>query len=368
MKIAILADSIDNQNAGVHFYTKNLIQSLLKIDHKNQYIFIHQKENSFFENTNHHIIPSKKSLGYESFRRFILIPKLIKKLQADIAIEPCHIGPLNMPKNIKKVTIIHDLTPILLPQFHIKRSTIIHKLFLGKILKNADLLITPSQNTKSDIISLYKTKNNIAVIHEGINLPNLNSLPLNSHEKLKKISSPYILFLGTIEPRKNLNTLIDAFLELKATKSIPHKLVLAGGIGWKNQELLAKIAQHNKEIILTNYLSEDEKSSLYKHADIFVYPSLYEGFGLPPLEAMSYGIPVICSTGGSLKEIFENHSLMFDPKDKELLKSHILELINSPNSRQKLISKGLEYSKEFTWENTAKEVISKLEKLFPSKD
>lgn len=354
MKIVILSDSIDNQNAGVHFYTKNLIKALLEIDHKNHYIFIHQKENSFFKNTDHHIIPSKKPLGYESYRRFILIPKLIKKLKADIVIEPCHIGPLNMPKDIKKVTIIHDLTPILFPKFHIKRSTIIHKFFLPRVLKTADLIITPSENTKKDILKLYKTKKNIAAIHIGINPPN----PDPPH-----LSGPYILFLGTIEPRKNLETLIKSFLELKTSHNIPHKLILAGGIGWRNTKILKLINQNKENIILTNYISENEKASLYKHADIFVYPSLYEGFGLPPLEAMSYGVPVICSTGGSLKEIFSNHALMFEPKDKEELKNHILKLILSPNIRESLIKKSLEYSKQFNWELTAKKILAELEKL-----
>jgi len=364
MKIAILADAIDNQNAGVHVYTKNLIQALLKIDQKNQYIFIHPEKNSFFEKTTHYIVPRRKKIpGYETYRRWIQIPNIFKILAPDIIIETSHIGPFRTPKKSKRVTIIHDLTPIIFPQFHIKNSVIVHKIALPHIFKNADLIITPSQNTKNDILKLYKTKNNVAVIPEGIIPPNLDPTLFSSNQNLKNISPPYILFLGTIEPRKDLETLINAFLELKNSNFIHHQLVLAGGIGWKNKELLKKIANHHKNIILTDYVSEDEKASLYKHADIFVYPSLYEGFGLPPLEAMSYGIPVICSTGGSLKEIFEKHALMFEPKNKELLKSHILKLINNPDSRQKLVQEGLEYSKQFTWEKTAKKVLAELEKL-----
>jgi len=147
MHICILADVIDNQNAGIHHYTKNLIENLLKLDRKNRYSFIHQKENIFFKNTENYIIPSKKGFGNETYRKFFKIPKLIKKLKPDMVLEPCHIGPFNIPKNIKRVTIIHDLTPIIFPNFHIKKSTIIHKLLLGKIIKNADMIITPSENT-----------------------------------------------------------------------------------------------------------------------------------------------------------------------------------------------------------------------------
>lgn len=361
MHICILADVIDNQNAGIHHYTKNLIKSLLQIDKENKYTFIHQRENDFFKDTENYIIPSKKGIGRETYRKFFKIPKLIKKLKPDIVLEPCHIGPFNLPKNIKRVTIIHDLTPIIFPKFHIIKSTIIHKLLLGRIIKNANLIITPSENTKRDILNLYKTKTKIEVIPEGVNLPNLEEK--EPHEtSLPQVKSPYLLYLGTIEPRKNLDTLVDAFLEFKKENNLPHKLVLAGGIGWKTTPLLNRIKKE-KEIILTKHVTEEQKSSLYKNADIFIYPSLYEGFGLPPLEAMSYGIPVICSTGGSLKEIFENHALMFQPNDKEILKKHILNLLNNPEEKNTLAKKGQEYLKNFTWEKTAGKVLETLKKL-----
>lgn len=364
MKIIFIADPIDTQTAGIHFYTKHLIETLLKIDAKNEYIFIHPKKNGFFDNKADFVIPRKKKIpGYESYRRFIKIPNLLKKLKPDIIIETSHIGPFRTPKNSKRVTIIHDLTPIIFPHFHIKHSTIVHKLALPHIFKNADLIVTPSRNTKDDILHLYKTKNNIAVIHEGIDKPNTKALGANTYKRLKNIDQPYILYLGTIEPRKNLETLIDAFLELKKTHRLPHQLVLAGGLGWKTEKILEKAFEDKKNIILTDYISENEKASLYKHADIFVYPSLYEGFGLPPLEAMSYGIPVICSTGGSLKEIFENHALMFEPQDKKALKSHILTLLNNREIKEQIIENGFEYSKQFTWEKTAKEFLETLEKL-----
>jgi glycosyltransferase involved in cell wall biosynthesis len=361
MHIAIISDPVDTQTAGIHFYTKHLIEALLKIDKKNKYTFIHPQKNIFFKKTNHFVVPRKKGIpGYESYRKFVKIPNLLEKLKPDVVVETSHIGPFRVPKNSKRATIIHDLTPIIFPHFHIKRSTIIHSLALPNLLKTSDLIITPSQNTKNDILRLYKTKNNIEVILEGIDKPAKN--PTRPH-----IKQPYILYVGTIEPRKNLELLIDAFLELKKEHKIPHQLVIAGGLGWKTEKIMQKAAQNKRNIIITDYIPEKEKASLYKHADIFVYPSLYEGFGLPPLEAMSYGIPVICSTGGSLKEIFSNHALMFEPQNKKALKSHILKLSKDQTLRIKLIKNGLEYSKKFTWELTAKKVIKALEKLMEHK-
>ncbi len=353
MHILILADTIDNQNAGVHHYLKNLIKNLLSIDKSNKYSFIHCKENKFFKGKNHYIIPSKKIPGSESYRKFFKIPKLIKKLNPDIVFETSHIGPFNLPKHIKKAVTIYDLTPILYPAFHIKRSTIMHKLLLGKAVKNADLILAISNTTKSDMVKRYNPNAHIRVTPLGVT-SSKSTTP-------SPIPQKYILYLGTIEPRKNLETLIDAFVELKNENKIPHKLILAGAVGWKSKEILQK-AKH-KDIILPGYLSKKDKATYYKHADMFVYPSIYEGFGLPPLEAMSHAVPVICSTGGSLKEIFEKHTLTFEPKDKETLKAHILNIHNNPQLKKELGKKGLEYSKNFTWEKTAKETLKAFEQI-----
>ncbi len=354
MHIVILSDAIDNQNAGVHFYTKNLIENLLKIDNNNEYSFIHCQKNDFYKNTKNHIVPQKKGPGTESYRRFIQIPNLIKKINPDIVLQPCHIGPFRIPKHIKRAVTIHDLTPITHSQFHTLRGIVIHKLFLKRTLKNADLILTPSHTTKNDIQKNYEANALFQVTPLGIDYPKTTT-----HHSLN-INAPYILYLGTIEPRKNLEILIDTFLELKDQNKIPHKLVIAGAIGWKSKKTLKKTK--HKDIILTGYLTKKEKAAYYTHADMFVYPSIYEGFGLPPLEAMSYGIPVICSTGGSLKEFFSNNALTFGPKDKQTLKKHILNLHNSPKLKRQLIEKGLQYVKNFTWKKTARKTLEAFEK------
>lgn len=341
MHITILADAIDNQNAGVHYYLKNLIENLLKIDKKNKYSFIHSKENPFFSDKEHYIIPQTPGPGTETIRRFHKIPKLIKTLKPDTVWQPCHIGPFNIPSQIKRIVTIHDLTPITHPQFHTPRGKIIHRLLLGKTLKNADLILTPSETTKHDIQKHYQTNAAIKVTPLGTTDPKINIKPY--------FREPYFLFLGTIEPRKNLELLIDAFLEL----NLPQKLILAGTKGWKNKKILEK-ARHPKINLLTN-ISEEEKAALYKYADAFIYPSIYEGFGLPPLEAMSYNTPVICSTGGSLNEYFSQNALMFEPQDKETLKQHLKNYKTAPKSEQ--------FAQKFTWQKTAEETLKAFNQL-----
>lgn len=357
MHIVILADPIDNQRAGVHMYTKFLIENLLKIDKKNKYTFIHRKENDFFKNTNHIIVPADKKYAKESIRKFYTVPNLLNNLNPDIVFEPSHIGPFRLNKSIKRAVLIHDLTPIITPQFHMHKSTRTHRLLLPRILGNADLIITPSENTKNDIYQYYNTNAKIRVAYAGIN-------PSEKSFIEPKIDAPYILNLGTIEPRKNLPTLIDAFLELKKELNIPHKLVLAGGVGWKAEETLKK-ADH-PDIILTGYLSEEQKNGWLKNASIFVYPSFYEGFGIPPMEAMLHNIPVITSNGGSLGEIYKDHALIFDPEDKETLKIHIQTLLSDKELRDSLTSRGFEYTKNFTWQSTAQKTLDAIEETVNS--
>ncbi len=354
MHIAFYADPIDNQRAGVHMYTKYLIENLNKLDKKNRYTYIHRKENDFFKGMEEIILPPPNIIAKETIRKFILQPRLTNKLNPDIIFEPSHIGPFGINKNIKRAVLIHDLTPVLTPQFHVRKSTRTHKLLLPSILGNADLIITPSQHTKNDILKHYNTNALIKVVYPGKN-------PIHPTHKKPEIDTPYILSLGTIEPRKNLPTLIDAFLELKAKSNIPHKLVLAGGVGWKAEETLKKT--DHPDIILTGYITEEEKTGWLKYADLFVYPSFYEGFGIPPMEAMQHKIPTITSTGGSLKEIYENHSLTFDPLDKEKLLSHIKKLIFNKPYANKLADRAYEYTKQFTWEKTALRTIEAFEEV-----
>ena len=346
-----MADAIDTQNAGIHFYTKNLIEALLEIDKKNRYSFIHSREHSFFQNKEHYILPKLSGLGSETIRRSLRIPRLIRKINPDVVIEPCHIGPFNIPRRIKRVVTIHDITPIIFPHFHTTRGHLVHKLLLKRSLSNADLILTPSETTKKDILSRYKVKRDPEVTPLGIEAPKSN--------KATPLDSPYILYLGTLEPRKNLQILVKAFKNLQLPH---HKLVLAGPIGWKSEELLAEIA-NNPKIIQTNYLTPEQKAAHLQNADIFIYPSIYEGFGLPPMEALSYGTPIITSTGGSLGELFSEHALTFNPEDQSTLEKHITTLLTSPSLRTKLSKKGQEYSKEFRWINTAARTLKAIQSL-----
>ena len=142
---------------------------------------------------------------------------------------------------------------------------------------------------------------------------------------------------------------------------IPQKLIIAGDIGWKAEKIVKKAQDPN--IILTGFVDEEEKTKLYKNAELFIYPSFYEGFGLPPLEAMANGTPVICSNTGSLGEIFGEHALTFDPLDKKALKICIKSLLENPELRKELIEKGLKFAQNYSWKKTAEETLRNFEKI-----
>ncbi len=153
MRVAILADPIDNQKAGIHYYTKELISHLGSVDGDIEYISISQHLHPEIRNIKQVVVNNHKRIpGYKAYRMFVKIPWMLRKLKADIVVEPAHFGPFNLPKTIKRVTVIHDLTPILFPQDHIFHSQLLQRIFLKSILNRAALIITNSRYTKDDVI------------------------------------------------------------------------------------------------------------------------------------------------------------------------------------------------------------------------
>jgi len=342
MKILILADPIDEQDAGVFTYTKNIIKALLKISPEHQYIFIHKKNSEFFiklqkkypKQVTHHIVKRLKIPGYGSLRKFCLVPRLIKKINPDIAWETCHIGPFKLPSHIKRVVTIHDITPITHPKMHIFRSALIHKLFLRRVIKKANLILVPSKTTQNDILNYQKTKAKITITPLGIiktKLSEIKKIIQNPYTEKK-----YFLYVGTIEPRKNLITLIEAFKELNLKN---YELIITGRTGWKSKKII-KQAIRNPKIKLTGFIKKETLNQLYADATACIYPSIYEGFGLPPLEAMSHKTPVICSNNSSLGEIFRKYALTFSPTNKTELKQHMKNISSSPQLQKHLSSIG----------------------------
>lgn len=272
-----------------------------------------------------------------------------------------------VPRNIKGrvVTTIYDMTYMRFPETMHKRNLIRLKNGIERSVNRSDIILTISEFSKWEIMHFLNVpEEKIKVLYCAT--PD-KEIPINfaAVAEKYKINKPYILYVGTIEPRKNLVNLIRSFDQLKSQYGLPHQLVLAGGNGWQNEEIFrtAKEIQHSKDIVFTGFVSDAEKSTLYQNASVFAFPSLYEGFGIPPLEAMSWGVPVLTSNAASLPEVVGDAAVIIDPYDIEGISDGLYRLLTDNDLREDLINKGYKQIEKFTWEESANKLQTICEEI-----
>lgn len=365
MRIAFLGDSLDKQSGGIHIYTKELLHALSQVDKKNEYIVVRAERKGEFENMEELVVPYRNFSGYRAWRLFVELPRLLSKKGVDIVVEPGHFGPFNLPKRIKRVTVIHDLTMFLFPNDHVFFSQFLQRKFLPHILRNTNHIITNSENTTTDLYRFFPfTKNKTTATLLG---KSLSFKPKNDYSVLKKygIKMPYLLFLGTLEPRKNVVTLIQAFNDFKAKSGLPYQLILVGKKGWKSTPIFQEIenSPFKNDIFIPGYVEREDLPVIYSMTEIFVYPSKYEGFGLPILEAMACGTPVITSNISSLPEVGGSAAEYVSPNSVSELSQKINFLSQNPQLRAEMSQKSLTQAAHFSWGKTAKQTIKVFEKL-----
>jgi glycosyltransferase involved in cell wall biosynthesis len=240
-------------------------------------------------------------------------------------------------------------------------------------------IISVSENTKQDLMKLYGVASEkIRVIYEGYDRERnfqfpISNFQINSNDQISNLqkntkyeilNTKYLLFIGRIEQRKNIENIVKSFVILKEKYNIPHKLILAGrsGYGYENiQILISRLAKQIKnDIVELGYVDENKKWELLKMADVFVFPTLYEGFGIPILEAQSVGTAVVASDNSSVPEVAADSALLIDPSSPEEIAESINLLISDKNVKNAIIEKGLENVKRFSWEKCAKEIAEML--------
>ncbi len=326
-KVVFLADCLITQKAGIHFYTHQLIERVISQYPDNQYYIVLPYPYKKLK-AKEVLVPIKRYLpGHYRLRYFWDIPKVVNDIKPDIVIETAHFGPFRLDKDILKVTVIHDLTPVMYPEWHDKLSHIMHKILLPGILENADKILANSINTSKDILA-YKNNldsKKILLVYPKFKKPEARIV--NQYKSY--ISGDYFLTVGTIEPRKNYITLIKAF-EIFCQTNDNIFLRIVGYTGWKSKGLLEYIdaSEYSDRIIIEGYMDDERLNLLYSQATAFVFPSLYEGFGLPLLEAMSFSLPIICSRIPTSVEVCEDSALYFEPQDISLLSKHMLSIVN----------------------------------------
>ena len=256
---------------------------------------------------------------------------------------------------IPNIVTVYDLSFLLYPNLFRPLNRLYLKFGTRMSVHRAQRVITISQSTKHDIVRIFGVAEARVIVvpcgvEEGFWAEHLDPLPFQVPDK-------FILHVGTLEPRKNIVRLVHAFERLKQTK-LPHKLVLAGGKGWYADEIMQAIQASavREEIILLGYVASEYLPALYRAADVFVFPSLYEGFGLPPLEAMASRTPVIVSEASSLPEVVGDAGILIDPYDENALTEAIASVLTNSARREDLSQRGYERAKAFSWSATAESV------------
>jgi len=257
------------------------------------------------------------------------------------------------------IVTIHDLAYEYFPKLFLPSDRYKLKSWTRRAVKQAVQIIAVSSSTKLDLIKLYQVpENKITVISNGYNSKLFNTTSKISTDILSRHqlqTGNYLLFLGTLQPRKNVIKLVQAFRLLKQA-GYPGKLVLAGRIGWLAEETLTIIRRSpdHSDIILTGYVSESARQALYAHAACFIFPSLYEGFGVPILEAMASGCPVAAANNSSLPELVGNAGILFNPHDPAAIATAIHQLLASPTKWRQA---GLTHTRHYSWKKCAAETL-----------
>jgi len=371
----------EGRRTGVEEYTLNLLENLFKIDQKNEFVLFF---NSFrASRINFTWIKKYPNVTLKKFNYpnkilnflfwYFNWPKIDNLIGGvDIFFIPNIIFG-SVSKKVKLIVTIHDLSFEKYPEtFSLKRR--FWHIFINpkKICRQADKIIAVSESTKNDLVSLYKIKpEKVETILSGIS-EKFRVIDRNEEKLIKvkeKYNLPYrfMLYLGTIEPRKNISAIVTAYEALQnfSQKNKPSglnncKLVIAGQKGWLTKKILTEIntSAYKKNIILVDFVEDEDKEYFYNLSSLFVYPSFFEGFGFPPLEAMKCGIPIIASNNSSLPEIVGRGGILVDPdKPGEILEA-MKQILDNKELWLKLKTDGLLISSNLNWGKTARKFIN----------
>jgi glycosyltransferase involved in cell wall biosynthesis len=383
MKIGIDCSAVPGARTGVGEYTYNLVQALSRIDKVNSYVlypFFYHLINPDYNNAD---LPATDNFCVD--RRPPAFPILLQRFvhlagrtlfteemlgDVDIVHSTTFCAPRFKDGHKRLVVTIYDLTVITHPECH-KKLNIRHcKKGIEDAVRYADAIIAISEHTKKDLVNIAGAPEDLVHVTPLAADPGLG--PVKERAVLDKVRKKYglpgryVLFLGSLEPRKNVATLIRAYAALPAEIKDEVRLVIAGAKGWMNSpvhDTLDKLGLLDRTTF-TGYVDRADLSALYSMAECFVYPSLYEGFGLPVLEAMACATPVVTSNTSSMPEVAGSAARLIDPLDHARLAGILEEILKSKDLQKDMIRKGLRQAAMFSWERCAAETLEVYEKVY----
>jgi glycosyltransferase involved in cell wall biosynthesis len=362
VKVAIAAWHLKDGNVGLGRYCRGLIEAIGRVDQTNRYTVIMP---GTYE------LPSRPNIRYRPIR----LP--LMKRRAWEQLTPALVGGydlLHFPydsaviwKRSKFVVTVHDVKPMLFGSLKPRQSVSrwVEQRLIGDRWARIDHILTDSDCSRGDIARCCGIPlDRVTVVYPGVDNERFRPAPLENSHQPSQPGRPYILCVAGADPTKNVGTLVEAFIRLPPLLRNSHDLVLAGDLR-RRADLRERVtgAGIEKQVRFDGIVSDDALIALYQHAALFVFPSRYEGFGLPVLEAMACGCPVICSNASSLPEVTGDAAILVDPCDVESLSRRIAEVLSDPALRQHLRSQSLQQAKTFSWDRTARETIAVYRKV-----
>jgi len=367
MRIGIDARFFGNSGKGLGRYTQKLVEELEKTDHNNQYyIFLNKHNFDEYQPKNPNFHKILFNIPWYSWQEQIIFPRILNKYKLDLV----HFLHFNVPILYRKAyfVTIHDLILLEYPTRKASKLNFImynvknlaYRLVIMNALKTAKKVITISNYTTESILKHFHIANNkMNMIYEGVDLERFN--PLNAKafnfKKFNFKKDKYILYVGNVYPHKNIDRLIEVFARIKQKPNIDKdlKLVLVGKKDYFFEIIMNQVKQLDLEdsVIFTGYVLDEELISLYENSLFYVFPSLYEGFGLPPLEAIALGAPIVISNTTCLPEIFGDNIEYFDPKSKDNMEQIIYNFILDKGKRKLQKTYHQEILNKYSWQDMA---------------
>jgi glycosyltransferase involved in cell wall biosynthesis len=355
MKVVIAAWHLKDFNVGLGRYCRGLIEGLGRVDHENRYEILMPNDAYRF--------PDRPNIRY----RLIRFPVFKRRFWEQVA--PLLLGRydlLHFPydscvawKRGKFMITVHDVKPLLFsnPRPRHNLNSLVEQLVVGDKWSKVDRVVTDSECSRQDIVEHLKIpKERVAVVYPGVDRERFAPAPVTPADRGVR---PYVLNVAGSDPTKNVETVIDAFARLPLTMRDEHVLVLAGDFR-RRPDLYERVRQAGleKQTQFTGIVSDDRLKELYQRAKLFVFPSRYEGFGLPVLEAMACGCPVISSNASSIPEVAGDAAILLDPMDVEGFTREMVQVMSNSDLRRDLRERGLARAAQFSWDRTARETIA----------
>lgn len=362
MRIGYDITSLTERLSGVGTYTLQLLTHMAELEPQHEYLLLTHHAARYAD------LPATKAF-YDVRRPFpnrmlwmqCVLPMTLRSVQPDLCHYTNFIGPLLNP--CPYLVTIHDMTLSLLPQYHPLRKQILIRPLIPLVARRASRIITVTENARDDIMRLlHVPPERIVVIPEAA-APQYKPASLAEQQRVRAaygLQQPYLLYIGTLEPRKNLVRLIRAWHELRRRRRIPHLLVIVGAQGWQYDPIYREVQALScaADVRFTGYAPAHDLPALYSAADAFAFPSLYEGFGLPVIEAMACGTPTLISNTPALAEVAGDAALLVDPRNIASISQGLERLLNDDALRTLMRERGLKQAGAFSWRRTALQTLA----------